>query len=248
MKRDRCLSSYVFCLFTAALPLLMVTSASAATPVQFVQVTTMVSGPPYPTGALIDNIVVDEFGTPFVVDQVSTSIGNLNPVARTDWFVADSFAFAVERDLKAPEGGMPPVNIGVGELQECTISKSMDRGSVLLTQYAVSTNQITLLVETGTPDGNVTYLSEFITPQPAIFTNVSVVPSPDARSFDMNFSLLYTAPYNPELSIFREVMTGNFTAIPEPNSALLLMGASASVWLSAHFRSRRPAQKTLPWL
>jgi hypothetical protein len=41
-------------------------------------------------------------------------------------FVADSFSFGVEREMKesGEKGGTEDINIGVGELQECTISKS----------------------------------------------------------------------------------------------------------------------------
>ena len=44
------------------------------------------------------------------------------------WFVADSFSFGVEREMKesGEKGGTEDINIGVGELQERTISKSMD--------------------------------------------------------------------------------------------------------------------------
>ena len=47
---------------------------------------------------------------------------------RGDWFIADSFSFGVEREMKesGEKGGTEDINIGVGELQECTISKSMD--------------------------------------------------------------------------------------------------------------------------
>ncbi|MCU0989128.1 MAG: type VI secretion system tube protein Hcp, partial [Xanthomonadales bacterium] len=49
-----------------------------------------------------------------------------------DWFVADSFSFGVEREMKesGEKGGTADINIGVGELQECTISKSMDAAVV----------------------------------------------------------------------------------------------------------------------
>ncbi|MDC0936556.1 Calx-beta domain-containing protein, partial [Pirellulales bacterium] len=47
------------------------------------------------------------------------------------YFTADSFSFGVEREMKesGEKGGTADINIGVGELQECTISKSMDRGA-----------------------------------------------------------------------------------------------------------------------
>lgn len=49
-----------------------------------------------------------------------------------EWFIADSFSFGVEREMKesGEKGGTADINIGVGELQECTISKSMDAASI----------------------------------------------------------------------------------------------------------------------
>ena len=38
------------------------------------------------------------------------------------------------------KGGTEDINIGVGELQECTISKSMDMCSMALAQYAINGN------------------------------------------------------------------------------------------------------------
>ncbi|MGL4512210.1 MAG: type VI secretion system tube protein Hcp [Lacipirellulaceae bacterium] len=59
-----------------------------------------------------------------------------------EWFIADSFSFGVEREMKesGEKGGTEDINIGVGELQECTISKSMDWSSTSLAQYAISGN------------------------------------------------------------------------------------------------------------
>jgi RHS repeat-associated protein len=47
------------------------------------------------------------------------------------WFTADSFSFGVEREMKesGEKGGTADINIGVGELQECSIGKSMDKSS-----------------------------------------------------------------------------------------------------------------------
>ena len=58
------------------------------------------------------------------------------------WFVADSFSFGVEREMKesGEKGGTADINIGVGELQECTISKSMDEASAKLAQFAINGN------------------------------------------------------------------------------------------------------------
>ena len=59
-----------------------------------------------------------------------------------EWFIADSFSFGVEREMKesGEKGGTEDINIGVGELQECTISKSMDSASAKLCQLAINGN------------------------------------------------------------------------------------------------------------
>lgn len=64
------------------------------------------------------------------------------PDGESDWFVADSFSFGVEREMKesGEKGGTEDLNIGVGELQECTISKSMDTASAKLAQFAINGN------------------------------------------------------------------------------------------------------------
>lgn len=61
-----------------------------------------------------------------------------------DWFVADSFSFGVDREMEesGEKGGNADINIGVGELQECTISKSMNRASAKLAQFAINGNSI----------------------------------------------------------------------------------------------------------
>ena len=59
-----------------------------------------------------------------------------------EWFVADSFSFGVEREMResGEKGGTEDINIGVGELQECTISKSLGRASARLMQFAINGN------------------------------------------------------------------------------------------------------------
>jgi len=59
-----------------------------------------------------------------------------------NWFVADSFAFGVEREMKKPggKGGTQDINIGVGALRQFGISKSVNAASALLAQYAVNGN------------------------------------------------------------------------------------------------------------
>jgi type VI secretion system secreted protein Hcp len=61
-----------------------------------------------------------------------------------NWFFANSFSFGVEREMKesGEKGGTEDINIGVGELQECTISKSMDRTSPKLAQFAINGNSL----------------------------------------------------------------------------------------------------------
>ena len=45
------------------------------------------------------------------------------------YFVADSFSFGVEREMKesGEKGGTEDINIGVGELQECTVEENVDQ-------------------------------------------------------------------------------------------------------------------------
>ena len=58
------------------------------------------------------------------------------------WFIAESFGFGIEREMKesGEKAGTEDINIGVGELQECTISKSMDWSSAKLAQFAINGN------------------------------------------------------------------------------------------------------------
>jgi type VI protein secretion system component Hcp len=59
-----------------------------------------------------------------------------------NWFQAGSFSFGIERELRESggRGGTEDINIGVGELQECTISKSLDSTSPKLAQFAINGN------------------------------------------------------------------------------------------------------------
>ena len=85
-----------------------------------------------------------------------------------DYFTAESFGFGVERELAdSGKAGTADVNIGVGELQECTISKSMDSASAFLAKKAISGSSCGTadikFVETITRDNNemfnIVYLS-----------------------------------------------------------------------------------------
>lgn len=54
-------------------------------------------------------------------------------------FEAQSFSFNVERELAdSAKAGTADVNIGVGELQECSISKTMDIASPYLARKAIA--------------------------------------------------------------------------------------------------------------
>jgi hypothetical protein len=227
MSRDNSLARIAVCWSLSAMPLWVLSAGSLAAPVEFVPITSTVSGPPYPTGAVTSDIVTDVAGTPVIIDRFSSLIGDLAPVGAVDWFIADSFSFGVEREMKesGEKGGTADINIGVGELQECTISKSMDHSSITLAQHAINGNSLSLMFEAESAAGTVKFITEFTTPQPAVFTNVSALQGRDSRTLDLNCALLYSAPYDPQLPILREVMTGNFIAIPEPASSLLLVGA-----------------------
>jgi Type VI secretion system effector, Hcp len=244
MKRNEGLHRTKISLFVVPVALLTMVSTLLAEPVDFLPVNSLVNGPPYPTAALATDLVVSPTGTPQVIDRFSTSIKTFDPVGATDWFVADSFSFGVEREMKesGEKGGTADINIGVGELQECTISKSMDSSSARLAQFAINgnslgTSEIYFVEVAGGDTMRVNLISEYTTPQPAVFTNVSMDLNPDGHSFDLSFSLLFSAPYDPQLPILNEVMTGDLLAIPEPASALILLGLCACLWRP---RSTRP--------
>jgi hypothetical protein len=142
------------------------------------------------------------------------------------------------------KGGTEDINIGVGELQECTISKSMDLSSTRLAQFAINGNSLSLMFEAVSPQGTVKFVSEYVTPQNAVFDGVSVVPGADGRSLDLNFSLRYNAAYNPQLPILSEVMTGDFTAIPEPTALVLLLCTCAFACLPIRARLRARSRRS----
>lgn len=58
------------------------------------------------------------------------------------WFIAESFGFGVEREMKesGEKGGTEDINIGIGSLNECSVGKTIDFASPLLAQYAVNGN------------------------------------------------------------------------------------------------------------
>ncbi|MGC3967836.1 MAG: type VI secretion system tube protein Hcp [Pirellulales bacterium] len=59
------------------------------------------------------------------------------------YFTATSFTFGVQREMEeSAKAGTADLNIGVGELQECTLSKSMDLSSALLARKAISGSSV----------------------------------------------------------------------------------------------------------
>ena len=60
------------------------------------------------------------------------------------WFAADSFQCGIDNTVKkqsGEKGGTADLNIGLGELQECSVSKSMDSASAQLAQLANMSNE-----------------------------------------------------------------------------------------------------------
>lgn len=61
------------------------------------------------------------------------------------WIELDSFECGIDNTQKhtsGEKGGTEDLNIGIGELQECTISKSMDSASAKLAQSAINGNSV----------------------------------------------------------------------------------------------------------
>lgn len=222
MKRGIELHRLQFIGFVAT-ALLASTSVALAVPVNLAPVDLRVNGPPYPTAPLTADLVIVESGATVIIDRYSSSIASLNPIGAVDHTVVRMFGAGVEREMKesGEKGGTKDINISAGELQECTISKSMDRASSKLAQFAINGNSLSLVFEFTSAMGSVEFHSVYTTPQPAVFTDVSVLPASNGSAFDLKFSLLYSDRYNPALSIVNEVMTADFVAIPEPNAVIL---------------------------
>ncbi|MDX1925736.1 MAG: type VI secretion system tube protein Hcp [Pirellulaceae bacterium] len=74
-----------------------------------------------------------------ILVRIDGVVGDSQIEGFKEYFTAESFGFSVERDLAdSSKAGTADVNIGVGELQECTISKSMDSASAFLAKKAIS--------------------------------------------------------------------------------------------------------------
>jgi len=61
------------------------------------------------------------------------------PAGEEGWFAATSLSFGTDRE-PIVTGGTEDINIGVGELQDVTISKSIDSASADLAQFAINGN------------------------------------------------------------------------------------------------------------
>ena len=60
-----------------------------------------------------------------------------------EYFTVTSFTFGVQREMEdSAKSGTSDLNIGVGELQECTMSKSMDNASTTLARKAISGSSV----------------------------------------------------------------------------------------------------------
>lgn len=59
-----------------------------------------------------------------------------------NWFVANSFAFGIDRELResGEQGGTEDINIGVGDLSQVVITKALDRASAQLAKFGVNGN------------------------------------------------------------------------------------------------------------
>lgn len=56
-----------------------------------------------------------------------------------DWFSVDDFSFGVVRETKeSAKAGTDDITIGVGELAECSFTKTTDRGSIKLMHHSIS--------------------------------------------------------------------------------------------------------------
>ena len=61
----------------------------------------------------------------------------------TDWISVEDFSFGVEREFtESGKAGSADINLGIGEMRECSMSKAFDRSSADLMQHAVAGNSV----------------------------------------------------------------------------------------------------------
>jgi type VI secretion system secreted protein Hcp len=79
-------------------------------------------------------------------DDIELGRGRTTPDSKesSGYFIVNSFSFGVQREMKesGEKGGTLDINIGIGELEDCEIGKSMDRASPTLAQFAISGNSL----------------------------------------------------------------------------------------------------------
>lgn len=211
-----------------------------AIPVDFISIESAAHGPPYPSNPLVTQAVIHKgSAAQQSVDQNSIWIEGYSPPAAGDYFVANEFSFAVEREMKesSEKGGTEDINIGVGELQECTLGFQSDTPAATVQNIQTDLSDsdlLCLMYEVVTSTGTVTYTSYYSTPQPATFSDAVVNPDPaGGPSFTLTMALLFSDDYDPELSIFTETATADYVPIPEPAVAPVLIA------LCAYTRRRR---------
>lgn len=72
-----------------------------------------------------------------------SKIEGFAPDSKSNGIALESFSFGVERELaESGKAGTSDINIGVGELQECSVSKSMDNASFYLARKAISGSSV----------------------------------------------------------------------------------------------------------
>ncbi|MDD9954052.1 MAG: type VI secretion system tube protein Hcp [Candidatus Woesearchaeota archaeon] len=102
-------------------------------------------------------LVMPAYGAAYL--KIGDIKGEAAASGHENWITLDSFSFGVEREMKesGEKGGTADINIGIGELQEITVSKPLDASSPLLAQAAASGNSLGTaeieFVETGGADG-----------------------------------------------------------------------------------------------
>ena len=74
------------------------------------------------------------------IEGVMGDVQGPGPAENGKWFIADSFSFGVEREMKesGEKGGTTDINIGVGELQEIEVTKSFGLATAKLAQFAAN--------------------------------------------------------------------------------------------------------------
>ena len=82
----------------------------------------------------------------------------LGPDGERDWFIAESFGFGVEREMKesGEKGGTSEPATSVPSVSEIVVTKSMDMATVQLAQYAIEGNSpgVCLIAVTNGTDAN----------------------------------------------------------------------------------------------